>query len=208
MIKRLRKKFILTNMLLVALVLITVFGVLVGYNYQRLVRQSEEAMRTALKWSDDAPPPVFQFGASHEEEMEEQGEERRFTMVPVFVVLLDEDGGPAQVTGGNNVEVSDQVVAQAVATATEESGAISGLNPRYLQDTDRGGEQPDRLCRYGLGDRLTVAADPHRRLHRARWERPGGGPPLLGQERRRKGDFSGHRACGCFRAHLERAASL
>ena len=160
MIKRLRKKFILTNMLLVALVLITVFGVLVGYNYQRLVRQSEEAMRTALKWSDDAPPPVFQFGASHEEEMEEQGEERRFTMVPVFVVLLDEDGGPAQVTGGNNVEVSDQVVAQAVATATEESGAISGLNPRSLQDTDRGGEQPDRLCRYGLGDRLTVAADP------------------------------------------------
>lgn len=97
-------------------------------------------MRTALKWSDDAPPPVFQFGASHEEEMEEQGEERRFTMVPVFVVLLDEDGGPAQVTGGNNVEVSDQVVAQAVAAATEESGAISGLNPRYLQDTDRGGE--------------------------------------------------------------------
>ncbi|ALP93195.1 sensor histidine kinase [Intestinimonas butyriciproducens] len=140
MIKRLRKKFILTNMLLVALVLITVFGVLVGYNYQRLVRQSEEAMRTALKWSDDAPPPVFQFGASHEEEMEEQGEERRFTMVPVFVVLLDEDGGPAQVTGGNNVEVSDQVVAQAVAAATEESGAISGLNLRYLQDTDRGGE--------------------------------------------------------------------
>ena len=97
-------------------------------------------MRTARKWSDDAPPPVFQFGASHEEEMEEQGEERRFTMVPVFVVLLDEDGGPAQVTGGNNVEVSDQVVAQAVAAATEESGAISGLNPRYLQDTDRGGE--------------------------------------------------------------------
>ena len=139
MIKRLRKKFILTNMLLVALVLIIVFGALVGYNYQRLVRQSEEAMRTALKWSDDAPPPVFQFGASHEEEMEEQGEERRFTMVPVFVVLLDEDGGPAQVTGGNNVEVSDQVVAQAVAAATEESGAISGLNLRYLQDTDREG---------------------------------------------------------------------
>lgn len=88
MIKRLRKKFILTNMLLVALVLIIVFGALVGYNYQRLVRQSEEAMRTALKWSDDAPPPVFQFGASHEEEMEEQGEERRFTMVPVFVLSL------------------------------------------------------------------------------------------------------------------------
>lgn len=151
MIKRLRKKFILTNMLLVALVLITVFGVLVGYNYQRLVRQSEEAMRTALKWSDDAPPPVFQFGASHEEEMEEQGEERRFTMVPVFVVLLDEDGGPAQVTGGNNVEVSDQVVAQAVAAATEESGAISGLNPRYLQDTDRGGGENSRIAFADMG---------------------------------------------------------
>ena len=41
MIKRLRKKFILTNMLLVALVLIIVLGALVGYNYQRLVRQSE-----------------------------------------------------------------------------------------------------------------------------------------------------------------------
>ena len=37
------------------LVLITVFGVLVGYNYQRLVRQSG-GYAHGLKWSDDAPP--------------------------------------------------------------------------------------------------------------------------------------------------------
>ena len=39
MIKRLRKKFILTNMLLVALVLIIVFGALVGYNWSGRARR-------------------------------------------------------------------------------------------------------------------------------------------------------------------------
>lgn len=57
MIRKLRRKFILTNMLLVSLVLIIVFVVLVGTNYQRAVNQSEMSMRMALKWSDDAPPP-------------------------------------------------------------------------------------------------------------------------------------------------------
>lgn len=62
MIKKLRFKFILTNMALVSLVLVIVFGVLVGSTSQRLSAQSVSAMRLALEWSELDDPPRFEFG--------------------------------------------------------------------------------------------------------------------------------------------------
>ena len=47
MLKRLRRTFILINMLLVSLVLLIVFGVLMGSTSQRLRGQSVAAMRVA-----------------------------------------------------------------------------------------------------------------------------------------------------------------
>ena len=58
MIRKLRRKFVLTNMLLVALVLLMVFAALVASNYQRLANQSRTALRAALLWSDEGPDQI------------------------------------------------------------------------------------------------------------------------------------------------------
>lgn len=137
-LKRLRKKFIFTNMALVTLILIVVFASLVGYNYQRTVEKSTDSMRMALEWDEKFPAPRFQFGYVRIRPGEEW-EARSYTMVPVFVVTLDKDGNPAEVIGGGNVEVSDEVVAQAVAQAAGEWGSISGLDLRYLKGKDHEG---------------------------------------------------------------------
>ena len=52
MIKRLRRKFILINLLLVGLVLAVVFILFVGANVRRLAGQSDAALRLALSWQD------------------------------------------------------------------------------------------------------------------------------------------------------------
>ena len=49
MLRRLRLKFILTNMLLVTLVLLAVFGALMISNAQQLERESTAAMSIALR---------------------------------------------------------------------------------------------------------------------------------------------------------------
>ena len=49
MIRKLRRKFILTNMALVSLVLLIVFCVLIWSNYQQLRAQNYAAMRLALE---------------------------------------------------------------------------------------------------------------------------------------------------------------
>lgn len=82
MIRRLRRKFILINLLLVGLVLTVVFALLVASNARRLSDQSEAAMRMALNWQDDENPR-FEIGAPPpDREAQEDG--KRFSMVPVL----------------------------------------------------------------------------------------------------------------------------
>lgn len=144
MIKKLRRKFVLTNMLLVSLVLLAVFLVLLGFNYQRLAGQSEASMRMALLWSGEGPPR-FEFGPAVKAEPAlpfdqfPQDVVRRGSMVPVFVVSLNKDGSVASITGGGNVSVSREVAEQAVAAVTSDSGSISSLDLRYLRETGRDG---------------------------------------------------------------------
>ena len=148
MIKKLKKKFILTNMLLVSIVLLVVFGTLVGTNYQQSVGQSVAAMRMALKWSDEAPPPRFEFDIKPDfMEGERRGDgERRFTMVPVFSATVDGDGSIMASQTGGNVTVSDEVLGEAVAQALaagQNEGTLSGLNLRFMMER---GESGTRLA--------------------------------------------------------------
>ena len=53
MIRRLRRKFILINLLLVGVVLTVVFVLLVASNARRYADQSQAAMRMALSWRPD-----------------------------------------------------------------------------------------------------------------------------------------------------------
>ena len=142
MIRKLRRKFVLTNMLLVALVLSVVFAALVASSYQRLADQSRTAMRAALLWTDEGPDR-FEFGASgilDTPEGEGWKDASRISMVPVFTVTLDGAGERVEVMGGGNVSVSDEMVEQAVAQARGEEGVISSLDLRYLRETGPGGE--------------------------------------------------------------------
>ena len=63
MIKRLRRKFILINLLLVGLVLAVVFILFVGANVRRLAGQSDAALRLALSWQEGEGPPRFEMAA-------------------------------------------------------------------------------------------------------------------------------------------------
>ena len=110
MIRKLRRKFILINLLLVGLVLTVVFALLVGANARRLEEQSEGAMRMALNWQD-GERPRFEIGAPYLDPLPQEREDR-FSLVPVFVVTV-ENGAVAAVNDGGQVEVSEQTAEQA-----------------------------------------------------------------------------------------------
>ncbi len=148
MIQKLKRKFIFTNMLLVSLVLAVVFGVLVGSNYRQSVSQSTGAMRMALKWSDETPPPRFEFGSQPQRpdggQWDDRGDdgEKRFTLVPVFSATVDGSGAVTATHWGGNVTVSDEVlrkaVAQALATGGDE-GTLPQLKLRFMLEHSEDG---------------------------------------------------------------------
>ena len=132
MIQKLRRKFILTNMLLVTLVLLIVFGALVGTSYGRLVDQSAQALHMALDWSSSTQPPHFEIGKPGEQSRDDT---RQVSVLPVFSVRLDADGNVANFAG-NNVTVSDEVLREAVTEALAQDtdeGTLSSLDLRYLK---------------------------------------------------------------------------
>ena len=148
MIRKLRRKFIATNMLLVGLVLVIVFSVLVGSNYRQWSEQSLGAMRMALTWSENSPPPMVEIGPAGDEgfkggdHADRDGARRQFNMIAVFSVTLDGDGAVASAHKGNNVDVSDEVLAQAAQAALEDggdSGVLSKLDLRFLRETGEDG---------------------------------------------------------------------
>lgn len=154
MLKQLRRKFIWINMLLVSLVLLIVFGVLLGTTSQRLRGQSMNAMHMALKWSEDAPPPRVEIGLP---EMGLEGRKERdhmnrqtgvapLAMVPTFCVTADESGAILSSTLGGNIQVSDEALQRATELAAQQvqdkglrEGSISSLHLRFLAEKDRGG---------------------------------------------------------------------
>ena len=156
MIRKLRIKFILTNMALVSLVLIVVFAVLMASTSQRLAGQSMAAMRMSLEWGEDRDPPRFEFSPSSEampEKWENRGggEFQQVMMIPVFCVSLTEDGQVDAVYAQDSVSVSDQVLEEAVSQALESGtreGILNRLGLRYLVETG-----PDGKTRIAFADR-------------------------------------------------------
>ena len=147
MIRRLRRKFILINLLLVGLVLTVVFALLVASNARRLSDQSEAAMRMALNWQDDENPR-FEIGAPPpDREAQEDG--KRFSMVPVFVVTV-EDGTITNVNDGGQVNVSEETAEEAAELALEAGtnrGLLGSLKLRFLVE-----QVPDGTMRIAFAD--------------------------------------------------------
>ena len=148
MIRKLRRKFILINLLLVGLVLTVVLVLLVASNARRLADQSEAAMRMALNWKE-GENPRFEIGVPppDQEFREDSG---RFTMVPVFVVTV-EDGSVTNINDGGQVDISEETAKQATEEALEcgtERGTLDALNLRFLVES-----RPDGTVQVAFADR-------------------------------------------------------
>lgn len=147
MIRRLRRKFILINLLLVGVVLTVVFVLLVASNARRYADQSQAAMRMALSWREDENPR-FEIGAPPPDH-NPSDEGSRLTMVPVFVVTV-EDGVVTSINDGGQVEVSRETAELAAAEALasgEDSGILRRLNLRFQLET-----RPDGTVRVAFAD--------------------------------------------------------
>lgn len=129
MLHRLRVKFILTNMLLVTLVLLAVFGALVYFTASQLERESMAVMTLMLR--RDGMPPQFEFKAPV------TGAEREWqSVIPAFCVTVDEEG-EISLEAGENVKVSQEVVEQAVEevlASGAERGKLNDLGLRFLKE--------------------------------------------------------------------------
>ncbi len=140
MIRTLRRKFILVNMLLVSLVLLMVFGVFMASSAQRLKDQSLLAMRAALMWGEEGSPlrPEIAFPLDGSRRPSSgQGAQR--SLLPVFTVTV-EDGVVTAINDGDQVDVSLEVAQQAAQAALEDGrrdGTVSSL--RYLREDAEGG---------------------------------------------------------------------
>lgn len=127
MIVRLRRKFVLVNMLLVLVVLIAAFGA-VSIAYRHILRaETEQALSQAILQSSSAKWPKPQIGA------EEPAPGDR---VPTFTMLLGKDGRVLQILGRSEVTVSDAVAGEAARLACAEPddrGFLPELSLRYLR---------------------------------------------------------------------------
>lgn len=138
MIRKLRRKFILINMVTVGVVLLAVLTVIFLTNYQQQRNESYDAMRMALSREEGTPPERINI---NRENNREKKIDQSAKLLPVFSVTLDEAGEILFVDTGN-VEVSDKVVENAVTLALAQSGKegfLSALDMRYLrEDTPHG----------------------------------------------------------------------
>lgn len=131
MIKNLRKKFIIVNMLLILLVLIIVFIALYLTNYQQLKNESYETMRRALE-DQRSQSPKFELG--------QNPPDKPRPYIPVFQVLLDNQGDILYFS--NEAEVSYEELQTIVSLALGQNsqlGIIKSFNLRFLsQNTPEG----------------------------------------------------------------------
>ena len=142
MLRRLRLKFILTNMLLVTVVLLAVFGALMLSTAQQLERESGAVLTMVLR--KDGIPPQFEVRASGGGD----GGEWRWA-IPVFCVTVDADGA-LELAEGSQVKVTAETLEQAVEealSAPADAGRLTGLGLRFQRE-----ELPDGRSRIAFSD--------------------------------------------------------
>lgn len=135
MIKRLRIKFIVINMLLVTIVLLIAFASLLVSHKQRLAEESDIALQRALAIPDGhLEKPMI--GKPRPDDFKTVQNN-----VPVFTVILDETGQIIS-TNQQSVDIDSETLQQAVdyvQNADQPYGIIPALSLRYrMKITDSG----------------------------------------------------------------------
>jgi len=132
MIKTLRKKFILINMLLVSVVLVIVFTAQCYTRYRQIQGENIKTLQMALDRRDDQKPRRFEVG---------QGPSPDFARSHMFVARVAPDG-TSRLVMEDNVSVSEEQLGQIVAGAMENGkteGLLSGWSLRYMMRSEDGG---------------------------------------------------------------------
>ena len=136
MIRTLRRKFILVNMLLVSLVLLMVFGVFMASSAQRLKDQSLLAMRAALMWGEEGSPlrPEIAFPLDGSRRPSSgQGAQR--SLLPVFTVTVEDGVVTAHTTGTARITATSYngLTSTCTVTVVQAAGRIAALYERECQ---------------------------------------------------------------------------
>lgn len=134
MIKKLRMKFIVTNMVFVISILAVVLGIFYYANLKRIRSQSEMALMQAIErerfnWSPDKVEPGRRPREFHP------------PLIPVFVVILNQDKS-IETIRENNLTISKEL-ADTLVNLVEEAGTPRGIlkdySLRYLKMDTREG---------------------------------------------------------------------
>ena len=143
MIKKLRCKFVIINMSLVAVILCVVLGMFCFTRVHAFRAESEIAMRQMLNSSRSKEPPKndtkpqspsLDFGPG--------GRNPAFNSTPVFLVTLDENNEITDTNSSGSYTVTDTLSEAAVSAAfavSEDQGYLSNLKLRFIkQNTPEG----------------------------------------------------------------------
>lgn len=127
MISKLRRKFVLVNMLLVLVVLIVAFGA-ISFAYKSVLKaETEQALSQAILQHSSTTWTKPSIGTDEHEAGDR---------VPTFTLVLDSEGDVSQILGRGGVSVSDAVVEKAARLVQEEEddrGFLPELSLRYLR---------------------------------------------------------------------------
>ncbi len=134
MIRNLKIKFVLINMVLITVVLAITFGAVYASAQNRLERQSMDVLERAVREENRSNPPP----QGDKEPMRDPG----FVPIPTFTVDLDQDGNIVSAKGAlfdfSDQAVLHEIVDQCLA-GQGSSGVIADANLRYLmQSSDNG----------------------------------------------------------------------
>lgn len=124
MIRSLRKKFILINMLLVAVVLTVVFSAQCVSKYQQLQDESVRALEMMLSRNIDQKPPRFEVG---------QQRPHDFIKKVMFVAEID-GNGVIRLLWADDISVSDEwlsLITEEILLSEKEQGVLNAENLRY-----------------------------------------------------------------------------
>ena len=136
MLKQLRRKFVLINMILVSVILLAVFSIQIYSGWRQITADTDAALRLALEWTESGPDR-WQIGLGAPQ-MPPDDSELQPALVPTFCVTITPFGTTVI---DNNVSVTEPVLTAAVTAALEsgrDRGALPDLNLRFLRSRSAG----------------------------------------------------------------------
>lgn len=131
MLKQLRRKFVVVNMLMVSFILLVVFGFQLYSSWRQITGSTDQALRATLQWGDSGPDR-WQIGPPTPDASGGRNSEKPIP-VPTFCVMIT---GETIAVIGDNVDITEDILNEAIRSALdgeENVGSLPALDLRYLR---------------------------------------------------------------------------